>query len=160
MNQIKKVAVIMGSKSDLETMNHAIEILKTLGIEYDVKIVSAHRTPDRLYSFAKSAENNYCAVIAGAGGAAHLPGMVASMTWLPVFGVPVNATALNGMDSLLSIVQMPGGIPVCTMSIGVSGAKNAGLAAGALISVFDKEIRDRLIEFRNKQSDGVVESVE
>ncbi len=150
----------MGSKSDLETMQHTADILKKLEIEYDIKVVSAHRTPERLYNFAKSAYENYCCIIAGAGGAAHLPGMIASMSWLPVFGVPVNATSLNGMDSLLSIVQMPGGIPVSTMSIGISGAKNAGLSAAALISLYDEKIRENLINFRKNQSENVKEEIE
>jgi 5-(carboxyamino)imidazole ribonucleotide mutase len=157
---IKKVAIVMGSKSDLETMQHTADILKKLEIEYDIKVVSAHRTPERLYNFAKSAYENYCCIIAGAGGAAHLPGMIASMSWLPVFGVPVNATSLNGMDSLLSIVQMPGGIPVSTMSIGISGAKNAGLSAAALISLYDEKIRENLINFRKNQSENVKEEIE
>jgi 5-(carboxyamino)imidazole ribonucleotide mutase len=155
----KKVAIIMGSKSDYETMKHAADILRTLAIDHDIKIVSAHRTPDRLYQFAKSAHEHYCCIIAGAGGAAHLPGMVASMTWIPVFGVPVNATSLNGFDSLLSIVQMPGGIPVCTMSIGTSGAKNAGLAAGSLVALNDEAVRNNLIKFREKQTEDVAEFV-
>jgi 5-(carboxyamino)imidazole ribonucleotide mutase len=157
---IKKVAIVMGSKSDFETMKHCVEILEQLEIEYDVKIVSAHRTPDRLYNFAKSAHENYCCIIAGAGGAAHLPGMISSMSHLPIFGVPVNATSLNGMDSLLSIVQMPGGIPVSTMSIGISGAKNAGLSAAAIISLFDEKIQENLINFRKNQSDSVKEEIE
>lgn len=160
INLIKKVAVVMGSKSDFETMKHGVEILQKLEIEFDVKVVSAHRTPDRLYNFAKSAHEKYCCVIAGAGGAAHLPGMIASTTWLPVFGVPVNATSLNGLDSLLSIVQMPGGVPVCTMSIGVSGAKNAALSAAALIAVYDAQTRENLVNFRKNQSDSVKEEIE
>ncbi len=158
MISLKKVAVIMGSKSDFDVMKYATEILEELEVEYDLKIISAHRTPDRLYDFAKSAHENYCCVIAGAGGAAHLPGMVASMTWLPVIGVPVNATSLNGMDSLLSIVQMPGGIPVMTMSIGVSGAKNAALSASSIIGVYDEKIRNNLIAFREKQTNNVKNS--
>jgi 5-(carboxyamino)imidazole ribonucleotide mutase len=157
---MQKVAVVMGSKSDFETMKHAVEILDIFEIEYDVKIVSAHRTPDRLYQFAKSADQNYSVIIAGAGGAAHLPGMIASMTWLPVFGVPVNATSLNGLDSLLSIVQMPGGIPVCTMSIGNGGAKNAALAAVSVLALSNNIIKERLIEFRQNQSDSVKEEIE
>ena len=150
----------MGSKSDYDTMNHAAEILKKLEIEYDIKVVSAHRTPERLYSFAKSAYKNYCCVIAGAGGAAHLPGMISSMSHIPIFGVPVNATSLNGLDSLLSIVQMPGGIPVSTMSIGISGAKNAGLSAAAIISLYDEKIRENLINFRKNQSENVKEEID
>lgn len=157
MLPLKKVAVIMGSKSDLETMKGAIEILDHLEIEYDVKVVSAHRTPDRLFNFAKNAAEHYCCIIAGAGGAAHLPGMVASLTWLPVFGVPINATSMNGLDSLLSIVQMPTGIPVLTMSIG--GAKNAAIGAASLISVYDLETRKKLVSFRKTQSDSVKESI-
>ena len=157
---IKKVAIVMGSKSDFDTMNHAAEILKKLEIEYDIKVVSAHRTPERLYSFAKSAYKKYCCVIAGAGGAAHLPGMISSMSPIPIFGVPVNATSLNGLDSLLSIVQMPGGIPVSTMSIGISGAKNAGLSAAAIISLYDEKIRENLINFRKNQSENVKEEID
>ena len=157
---IKKVAIIMGSKSDFEIMKHAVAILDELKIEYDIKVVSAHRTPDRLYSFAKSAHENYACIIAGAGGAAHLPGMVASMTWLPVIGVPVNATSMNGMDSLLSIVQMPGGVPVMTMSIGPSGAKNSALSAATIISLYDGEIRKNLIAFREKQTNSVKENID
>ena len=156
---MRKVAVIMGSQSDFETMKYALEILENLNIEYDVKVVSAHRTPDRLYEFAKSADKHYCAIIAGAGGAAHLPGMIASMTWLPIFGVPVNATSLNGMDSLLSMVQMPGGVPVCTMSIGKSGAKNAALAVASVIAIYDEKVRGELIEFRSKQTEEVSEEI-
>ena len=154
-----KIAVIMGSLSDLSTMQSAIDILIELKIDHEVKIVSAHRTPERLYSFAKSAENHYAAIIAGAGGAAHLPGMVAALTWVPVFGVPVNITALNGMDSLMSIVQMPGGIPVNTHSIGKSGAKNAALAVTALLAVYNDDIRKRLKAFRQKQTEAVVENL-
>ena len=149
----------MGSQSDFETMKHAVEILEKLEIEYDVKVISAHRTPERLYSFAKFAHENYCCIIAGAGGAAHLPGMISSMSFLPIFGVPVNATSLNGLDSLLSIVQMPGGIPVSTMSIGISGAKNAGLSVAAIIALYDEKIKNNLIAFRQNQTDAVKEEV-
>ncbi len=149
----------MGSQSDFETMKHAVEILEKLEIEYDVKVISAHRTPERLYSFAKFAHENYCCIIAGAGGAAHLPGMISSMSFLPIFGVPVNATSLNGLDSLLSIVQMPGGIPVSTMSIGISGAKNAGLSVAAIIALYDERIKRNLIAFRQNQTDAVKEEV-
>lgn len=155
-----KVAIIMGSKSDFNIMENALPILNKLGIAYDVKIVSAHRTPDRLYEFAKNADKEYSCIIAGAGGAAHLPGMVAALTWLPVFGVPVNATSLNGLDSLLSIVQMPAGIPVNSMSIGISGAKNAAFASAALIAVHDLEVRKKLIQMRQEQTDGVAETIE
>lgn len=157
---MQKVAIVMGSRSDFETMKHAAETLKAFSINYDIKVVSAHRTPDRLYEFAKSADKYYCAIIAGAGGAAHLPGMIASMTWLPVLGVPINATSLHGLDSLLSIAQMPGGVPVCTMSIGNSGAKNAGIVAASIIATYNEEIRKRLIEFRKWQSNSVKENLE
>jgi len=136
MSKTPQVAIIMGSKSDWPTMEHAAEMLEKLGISFESKVVSAHRTPQRLYDFAKSAKAlGYQVVIAGAGGAAHLPGMVASLTTLPVLGVPVQSKALSGLDSLLSIAQMPGGVPVGTLAIGKSGAKNAALLAASIIAL-------------------------
>ncbi|MCB1650514.1 MAG: 5-(carboxyamino)imidazole ribonucleotide mutase [Alphaproteobacteria bacterium] len=153
------VGIIMGSQSDWETMSHAHEILHTLGIAHEVKIVSAHRTPDRLFEYAKSAKSRGLKVIiAGAGGAAHLPGMAASMTALPVLGVPVQSKALKGMDSLLSIAQMPGGVPVGTLAIGKAGAKNAGLLAGAILALSDPAIEKALETFRAKQTADVAET--
>lgn len=152
------VAIIMGSTSDWSTMQHAADMLETLKISYEKRVVSAHRTPDRLYKFAKSAKDNGLKVIiAGAGGAAHLPGMTASMTPLPVLGVPVESKALDGMDSLLSIVQMPGGIPVGTLAIGKPGAINAALLAASILSLSDEKLAKRLAEWRKKQTDSVVE---
>ncbi|GKV67019.1 MULTISPECIES: 5-(carboxyamino)imidazole ribonucleotide mutase [Sporosarcina] len=146
-----KVGVIMGSKSDWETMKHACEILDELEVPYEKKVVSAHRTPDLLFEYAEQAEaKGLHVIIAGAGGAAHLPGMVAAKTLVPVIGVPVQSKALNGMDSLLSIVQMPGGVPVATVSIGKAGAINAGLLAAQMISTTDKELRSRLQERRDQ----------
>jgi 5-(carboxyamino)imidazole ribonucleotide mutase len=153
-----KVGIIMGSQSDWDTMKEAHEILHQLGIPHEVKIVSAHRTPDRLVEYAKSAKSRGLhIIIAGAGGAAHLPGMAASMTPLPVLGVPVESKALKGMDSLLSIAQMPGGIPVGTLAIGKAGAKNAGLLAASIIALHDSEVTAKLDEFRQKQTDSVAE---
>ncbi|MDQ0997180.1 5-(carboxyamino)imidazole ribonucleotide mutase [Phyllobacterium ifriqiyense] len=150
------VAIIMGSQSDWSTMRHAAETLDSLGISHDDRIVSAHRTPDRLVEFAKSArESGFKVIIAGAGGAAHLPGMAASMTPLPVFGVPVESKALSGQDSLLSIVQMPAGIPVGTLAIGRAGAVNAALLAAAVLALHDKELAKRLDAFRQAQSEKV-----
>jgi 5-(carboxyamino)imidazole ribonucleotide mutase len=150
------VAIIMGSQSDWATMRHAAETLDALGISHNDQIVSAHRTPDRLVSFAKGArEAGFKVVIAGAGGAAHLPGMAASMTPLPVFGVPVESKALSGQDSLLSIVQMPAGIPVGTLAIGRAGAVNAALLAAAVLALSDAALAQRLDEFRQAQSDKV-----
>lgn len=152
------VAIVMGSQSDWETMKNAAAVLEKLGVAHDCRIVSAHRTPDRLVSFAKSAHlEGFKVVIAGAGGAAHLPGMVASMTHLPVLGVPVESKALKGMDSLLSIVQMPGGIPVATLAIGVPGATNAGILAASILATSDDALAERLIAFRNAQTDSVAE---
>ncbi|QOD38840.1 5-(carboxyamino)imidazole ribonucleotide mutase [Candidatus Wolbachia massiliensis] len=154
----KDVAVIMGSESDYSTMVHAVDILKALEISHDVFIVSAHRTPERLFNFAKSAqEKGFKVIIAGAGGAAHLPGMVASLTYLPVIGVPVHSKQLNGLDSLLSIVQMPKGVPVATMSIGESGAYNAAIAAASILSISNNEIAGRLKKWREKQTKAVKE---
>lgn len=150
------IAVIMGSQSDWPTMKHACDILDTLDIPYESKIISAHRTPDRMADFAKTAQQRGLKVIiAGAGGAAHLPGMVASMTVLPVLGVPVKSKALKGMDSLLSIAQMPGGIPVGTLAIGDSGAKNAALLAAAILGTSDTDLQNRLSVWREQQSDAV-----
>jgi 5-(carboxyamino)imidazole ribonucleotide mutase len=150
------IAIIMGSTSDWPTMEHAANVLDDLGVSYDAKVVSAHRTPDRLYEFSKGAvEAGYQVIIAGAGGAAHLPGMVASMTRLPVLGVPVQSAALSGMDSLLSIAQMPGGVPVGTLAIGKAGAKNAGLMAASILALQDKTLADRLDAWRAKQTDSV-----
>lgn len=153
------VAIIMGSTSDWETMKNAADILKDFGVAHECKVVSAHRTPDLLFEFAKSAEERGIEVIiAGAGGAAHLPGMCASQTVLPVLGVPVQSKALSGMDSLLSIVQMPAGIPVGTLAIGTAGAKNAALFAISILANSRPELREKLHEFRQKQTDSVLES--
>ncbi len=150
------VAIIMGSQSDWPTMKHAADVLEILGVAHDLKIISAHRTPDRLYDFAKGAKAaGYKIIIAGAGGAAHLPGMAAAMTPLPVFGVPVESKALSGQDSLLSIVQMPGGVPVGTLAIGKAGAMNAGLLAASVLALNDVELATRLDLWRAKQTDGV-----
>ncbi len=150
------VGVIMGSQSDWPTMAHAVQILEEFGIAHEVQIVSAHRTPDRLVAYAKgAADRGLRAVIAGAGGAAHLPGMVASMTRVPVLGVPVQSAALSGLDSLLSIVQMPGGIPVATFAIGKAGATNAGLFAAALLANDDAALAQKLDAWRSAQSDSV-----
>ena len=148
----KKVAIVMGSQSDYSVMKKCEEILKILKIKFETKIVSAHRTPDRLFTFAKTAaKNNFAVIVAGAGGSAHLPGMIASMSILPVIGVPVETKKLKGLDSLLSIVQMPKGIPVATFAIGEPGAYNAGLFAASLIALNDKEAHQKLIEFRKEQ---------
>ena len=150
------VAIIMGSQSDWATMKHAADVLETLGVAHDRKIISAHRTPDRLYDFAKGAKAaGYKIIIAGAGGAAHLPGMAAAMTPLPVFGVPVESKALSGQDSLLSIVQMPGGVPVGTLAIGKAGAMNAGLLAASVLALNDVELAARLDLWRAKQTEAV-----
>ena len=150
------IAIIMGSTSDWPTMEHAANVLDELGIKYDSKVISAHRTPDRLVAFSKSAAKaGYKVIIAGAGGAAHLPGMAASMTRLPVLGVPVESKALSGMDSLLSIAQMPGGIPVGTLAIGKAGAKNAGLMAAAILALSDDKIVATLEAWRQAQTDSV-----
>lgn len=152
------VAIVMGSQSDWETMKEAADVLDALGVACDVRIVSAHRTPKRLYAFAEGARGQgYKAIIAGAGGAAHLPGMIASLTSVPVLGVPVESKALKGMDSLLSIVQMPGGVPVATLAIGKAGAKNAGLLAAAILANDDPAVRERLDAWRSAQTDAVVD---
>lgn len=148
----------MGSQSDWETMKNAHEVLHELGVPHECRIVSAHRTPDRMVEYAKSAkERGLKVIIAGAGGAAHLPGMVASMTPLPVLGVPVKSKALKGMDSLLSIAQMPGGVPVGTLAIGEAGAKNAGLLAASIIGAFDETVMSALVNYRQKQTDSVAD---
>jgi len=149
----------MGSQSDWETMRHATELLEALGISYSTKIISAHRTPDRMVKFAKGAKSaGLQVIIAGAGGAAHLPGMVAALTPLPVFGVPVRSEALSGKDSLLSIVQMPSGIPVGTLAIGNAGATNAALLAAAVLALADEDLAVRLDNWRKVQSDGVMDA--
>ena len=151
------VGIVMGSRSDWDTMQHAAQKLEALGVPYEVKVVSAHRTPDVLFDYAASArDRGLRAIIAGAGGAAHLPGMLASKTAVPVLGVPVQSKALNGMDSLLSIVQMPAGIPVATFAIGNAGAANAGLFAAALLAADHPEIARSLEEFRQRQTDDVI----
>ncbi|MDR1606347.1 MAG: 5-(carboxyamino)imidazole ribonucleotide mutase [Streptococcaceae bacterium] len=154
-----KVAIIMGSKSDWETMKKAAGVLDLFGIAYEKKVVSAHRTPDLMFDFAEKARaRGIEVIIAGAGGAAHLPGMVAAKTTLPVIGVPVKSRALNGLDSLLSIVQMPGGVPVATMSIGEAGAQNAGLYALQILAITDDDLANRLTKFRDDQREAAIES--
>jgi 5-(carboxyamino)imidazole ribonucleotide mutase len=155
----QNVAVVMGSKSDWQTMRHAAELLQQFGVPVFKKVVSAHRTPDLLAEFAKRAEaNGIRVIIAGAGGAAHLPGMLAAHTSLPVLGVPVESRVLRGVDSLLSIVQMPAGIPVMTLAIGEAGAKNAALAAISILALNNSELRERLNEFRRRQTEEVLRS--
>ena len=150
------VGIIMGSQSDWPTMRHAADALDALGVAYEARIVSAHRTPERMVDYAKTAKaRGLKVIVAGAGGAAHLPGMTASLTPLPVFGVPVQSKALSGQDSLLSIVQMPGGIPVGTLAIGEAGAKNAGLLAAAVLALSDEALAKRLDAYRAKQTDAV-----
>lgn len=159
MSQKADVAIIMGSTSDWPTMEHAANILDELGVPYDARVVSAHRTPKRLYEFAETAKSDgFKVIIAGAGGAAHLPGMVASLTPLPVLGVPVESKALSGLDSLLSIVQMPGGVPVGTLAIGKSGAKNAALMAASIIGLSNADIATALENWRNNQTENVAQS--
>ena len=151
-----KVAIVMGSQSDYSTMQYCKKILKILNIKHEINIVSAHRTPDRMYKFAKTAEkNNISVIIAGAGGSAHLPGMIAALTRIPVIGVPIESKKLKGLDSLLSIVQMPKGIPVGTVAIGKDGAINAALFAASIISLNDSKIRKKLYLWRNKQTRSV-----
>ena len=153
-----RVAIVMGSQSDWSTMKCAAEVLEELGIAYDARIVSAHRTPDRLHDFGKGAAGEgFQVVIAGAGGAAHLPGMIAALTHLPVLGVPVKSKALKGLDSLLSIVQMPAGVPVGTLAIGEAGATNAGLLAAAILAVSDEALSQRLQEWRAARTSAVGE---
>lgn len=155
------IGIIMGSRSDWETMRHAAEALDALGVPYETKVVSAHRTPDRLYAYAREAAGRGLKVIiAGAGGAAHLPGMAAAMTLLPVLGVPVESKALAGLDSLLSIAQMPAGVPVGTLAIGKAGASNAGLLAAAILATADEALAARLAAWRAKQTDSVAEAPE
>ena len=152
------VGIIMGSTSDWETMRHAAETLDALGVAHEVKVVSAHRTPQRLYDYASgAAPRGIKVIVAGAGGAAHLPGMAAAMTHLPVLGVPVESRALSGMDSLLSIVQMPGGVPVGTLAIGKAGAINAGLLAAAILALSDPALSERLQAWRAAQTESVAE---
>jgi 5-(carboxyamino)imidazole ribonucleotide mutase len=154
-----RVAVVMGSQSDWETMKHGAEILKEFGVPHITRVVSAHRTPDLLTDFAKGAEAlGLQVIIAGAGGAAHLPGMLAAHTHLPVLGVPVKSRALNGMDSLLSIVQMPAGIPVLTLAIGDAGARNAALGAISILALEDTDLRKKWIDYRSKQTHKVLEN--
>lgn len=153
-----KVAIIMGSQSDWPTMRHAAEILKALDVAHEARIVSAHRTPDRMYDFARSAKDKgFSVIIAGAGGAAHLPGMVAALTTLPVLGVPVQSKALSGQDSLLSIVQMPAGVPVGTLAIGNAGATNAGLMAASILALQDEALADRLAAWRADRTAAVAD---
>ena len=155
------VGIIMGSRSDWATMQHAAQTLDALGVPHESKVVSAHRTPQRLYDYAQSASDRGLKVlIAGAGGAAHLPGMAASMTGLPVLGVPVQSAALSGLDSLLSIVQMPGGVPVGTLAIGKAGAINAGLLAAQILALSDPALTERLADWRQRQTDAVDETPE
>lgn len=159
MAQAAKVAIIMGSQSDWPTMKCAADVLDELGVAYDARIVSAHRTPERMYDFAKDAENaGFHVIIAGAGGAAHLPGMVAALTHLPVLGVPVKSRALSGQDSLLSIVQMPAGVPVGTLAIGEAGATNAGILAASILSTTDDAVAARLKAFRKARSEAVAQT--
>jgi len=158
-DQSPVIGIIMGSQSDWETMKNAADILDALNVAYETKIVSAHRTPDRLYDYAKSAKSRGLKVIiAGAGGAAHLPGMAAAMTPLPVLGVPVQSRTLKGLDSLLSIVQMPGGVPVGTLAIGSAGAKNAGLMAAGIMALMDDDLAKRLDDWRAAQTASVADA--
>jgi len=155
-NKNFKVAIVMGSQSDYSTMKYAVKVLKLLKIKHETKIVSAHRTPKRMFDFAKNAENDkFSVIIAGAGGSAHLPGMIASLTSLPVIGVPIESKKLKGLDSLLSIVQMPKGIPVATVAIGIDGAINAALLSASIISVSDKKLKNRLKLWRLNQTKSV-----
>lgn len=161
MTEHPPVAIIMGSRSDWPTMKGAAESLDALGVAYEARVISAHRTPDRMVAFAKGARaSGFKVIIAGAGGAAHLPGMTASMTDLPVLGVPVMSRALSGLDSLLSIVQMPAGVPVATLAIGEAGARNAGLLAAQILALSDPALAERLAERRAAQTGSVAETVE
>jgi len=161
LDQRVDIAIVMGSRSDWPTMRKAAEILDALGVSCSARVVSAHRTPDRLVEFSKTArDQGVKVIIAGAGGAAHLPGMIASMTSLPVLGVPVQSKALSGQDSLLSIVQMPGGVPVGTLAIGEAGAKNAGLLAASILSLSNPDLAQRLEDWRQAQTDSVPNTVE
>jgi 5-(carboxyamino)imidazole ribonucleotide mutase len=160
INDIKKVAVVMGSKSDWSTMQQTINVLKSLEISYHCQVVSAHRTPDLLFEFAENAKSSgFQIIIAGAGGAAHLPGMLAAKTELPVIGVPIESKALKGMDSLLSIVQMPAGIPVATVAIGQAGAKNAALLAASMLALNEPNISEKLIAYRAQQTQTVLDDL-
>jgi 5-(carboxyamino)imidazole ribonucleotide mutase len=160
LGTLPKIAVVMGSKSDWQTMRHAAELLHQFGVTVLKRVVSAHRTPDLLAEFAKAAEgDDIRVIIAGAGGAAHLPGMLAAHTHLPVLAVPVESRVLRGVDSLLSIVQMPAGVPVMTLAIGEAGAKNAALSAIAILALTNSELRERLIEFRRRQTEEVLRCV-
>ena len=161
MSASPPVAIIMGSRSDWPTMKHAADSLDALGVAYEAKVVSAHRTPDRMYAFAHGAKAaGFKVIIAGAGGAAHLPGMTASMTDLPVLGVPVESKLQNGLDSLLSIVQMPGGIPVGSLAVGAAGAKNAGLLAARILALSDPALAQRVAAYAASQTEAVAETVE
>lgn len=161
MSETPAVAIIMGSRSDWPTLKGAADSLDALGVAYEAKVVSAHRTPERMFAFAKGAKAaGFKVIIAGAGGAAHLPGMTASMTELPVLGVPVESKLQNGLDSLLSIVQMPAGVPVGTLAVGLAGAKNAGLLAAQILALSDEALAQRLAEHRARQTAGVAETVE
>lgn len=152
-----RIGVVMGSRSDWETMSHAVETLDLLKVPHEVRVVSAHRTPDQMFEYAQSAsERGLCAIIAGAGGAAHLPGMLAAKTRIPVLGVPVQSKALNGMDSLLSIVQMPAGIPVATFAIGRAGAINAALCAASILAISDPGLAARIDDYRREQTEKVL----
>lgn len=156
-----KVSVIMGSRSDLATMQEAMNMLKEFGISYEARVVSAHRTPHAMVDFASEAEaRGIQVIIAGAGGAAHLPGMVAAMTTIPVIGVPVQSRALSGLDSLLSIVQMPGGIPVATTAIGTAGAKNAGILAAEILALHDEAVREKLKAYKKQQTQAVLDDAQ
>jgi len=161
MSPTPLVGIIMGSRSDWPTLRHAAEVLEDFGVAHEIRIVSAHRTPERLYEYAKSAkERGLKVIVAGAGGAAHLPGMVASLSPLPVLGVPVESRSLKGLDSLLSIVQMPAGVPVGTLAIGAAGAKNAGLLAVSILALQDGELAERLEAYRAAQTEAVLEEPE
>ena len=154
--KIKKVAIVMGSQSDYTTMKKCEEIFKKLQIKFETRIISAHRTPDRMFTFAKTAiKNNFAVIVAGAGGSAHLPGMIASMCTLPVLGVPIETKKLNGLDSLLSIVQMPKGIPVGTVAIGENGAFNAGLLAASIMALSDSKVKKNLEKWRRLQTAAI-----
>ncbi|MCA1748423.1 MAG: 5-(carboxyamino)imidazole ribonucleotide mutase [Parasphingopyxis sp.] len=158
MTDTPLIGIIMGSRSDWETMRPASAVLDELGVPHECKVVSAHRTPERMRDYARgAADRGLKAIIAGAGGAAHLPGMTAAQTWLPVLGVPIQSRALNGLDSLLSIAQMPSGVPVGTLAIGEAGAKNAALLAAAIVGTSDPAVAERLVEWRQAQTDRVGE---
>lgn len=155
------VAIVMGSRSDWPTMKHAADALEALGVSWEAKVVSAHRTPDRMVAFAKGARTaGVKVIVAGAGGAAHLPGMVAALTELPVLGVPVRSKTLDGLDSLLSIAQMPGGVPVGALAVGEAGARNAGLLAAQILALSDVALAARVVDFRRAQTEAVAETVE